>query len=291
MTEQPETTQAETPPPQWKPLPPLERRVLGVLVEKAKTTPDAYPLSLNGIKTGCNQKSNRDPVMNVDEDALEDTLERLRDAGAVGLIQGSGRVEKFRHYAYQWLGVDKLECAVMAELLLRGAQTEGELRGRVSRMEPVADLPALRPVLDSLKQKKLIISLTPSGRGHVITHNLYLPAELERLQARYGGAVSQDAPSAPAPATHAPPMHRPPESASSVAATGEDTEPLDGPTNRPPMTAPAASHDSHQLREEVLQLQDEMAELKNRLSEMEEAMSQLETSIDELLRFKQMVEG
>jgi uncharacterized protein len=162
--------------------------VAGVLVEKAKTTPAAYPMTLNAVTTGCNQKSNRFPTMELEPDHVEEALERLREHGAAGLIQGVGRVEKFRHYLYDWLGVDKVELAVMAELLLRGAQTVGELRARASRMEPIRDLAALQPVLDSLKAKGLVVSLTPEGRGHVVTHALYPPREMEKLRAEHGRA-------------------------------------------------------------------------------------------------------
>jgi len=172
-------------PPRWQPVSAIERRVLGVLVEKAKTTPDAYPLSLNAITTGCNQKSNRHPAMQLEPEDVEAALERLREAGAVGIVQGYGRVSKYRHYLYEWLGVDKVELAVMAELLLRGAQTEGELRAHAARMEPIADLSALRPVVAALKSKGLVLALTPEGRGHVVAHTLYLPAELEKVKAQY----------------------------------------------------------------------------------------------------------
>ena len=121
----------------WHPLEAIDRRVLGVLVEKAKTTPDVYPLSLNSLKSGCNQKSNRFPQMQLEESQIEDSLDRLRKFKAVTLIQGDGRVEKYRHLAYEWLGVGKVELAIMAELLLRGAQTIGELRARASRMAPI----------------------------------------------------------------------------------------------------------------------------------------------------------
>jgi uncharacterized protein YceH (UPF0502 family) len=147
----------------WQPLSAIDRRVLGVLAEKAKTTPDAYPMSINGICTGANQKNNRFPLMQLEPDDVEESLERLRGLGAVAVIQGSGRVSKYRHFLYDWLGVDKVELAVMAELLLRGTQTEGELRGRAARMEPIADLAALRPVLESLKTKGLVIPLTPEN--------------------------------------------------------------------------------------------------------------------------------
>jgi hypothetical protein len=183
----------QTPPaaPRWQPLGAIDRRVLGVLAEKAKTTPDAYPMSVNGIVTGCNQKSNRDPLMQLTPDDVAESLERLRQLGAVGMVEGYGRVTKYRHYLYDWLGVEKIELSVMTELLLRGAQTEGELRGRVSRMDPIADLPALRALLASLAGKGLVLPLTPEGRGHVVSHALYTPRELEQLRAQYdrGGAA------------------------------------------------------------------------------------------------------
>lgn len=196
-----ESSSAAATPPRWKPLTAIQRRVAGVLVEKAKTTPEAYPMSVNAICTGCNQKSNRAPTMELEPDRVEEALEQLRGLGAVGLIEGSGRVTKYRHYLYEWLGVDKVELAVMAELLLRGDQTEGELRGRAARMEPIRDLAALRPVLDSLRAKALIVSLTPEGRGHVVTHALYQPQEMERLKAQYAGgrAARPEEPAAAAP--------------------------------------------------------------------------------------------
>lgn len=179
----------QTAQPRWQPIGPVERRVLGVLVEKAKTTPDAYPMTLNALVAGCNQKSNRHPLMQLAPEDVDQALDRLRQLGAAGIVQGLGRVDKYRHYFYEWLGVDKVEAAIMTELLLRGPQTEGELRAHVARMEPVADLPALRQVLASLRAKGLVVSLTPEGRGHVVAHALYLPPEMERLRMEYSGRV------------------------------------------------------------------------------------------------------
>ena len=168
--------------PRWQSLVAADRRVVGVLVEKAKTTPEAYPLSVNALRSGCNQKSNRSPLMEMEVEDIEESLERLRALGATVEVQSGSRVARFRHRLYDWLGVDKVELAVMAELLLRGAQTEGELRGRAARMEPIADLGALRPVLNSLKEKGLVVALSPEGRGHTITHALYEPRELDKLR-------------------------------------------------------------------------------------------------------------
>src|SRR3954468_24170619 len=164
----------------WVPLSPRERRVLGVLVEKAKTTPEYYPLTIAAIVTGCNQKSNRDPVTNYDADDVEEILQGLRKKGAVVMVEAGGRVVRYKHTLYDWLKVGKVELAVVAELLLRGSQTEGDLRARASRMEPVADLPALQTILEALASRDLVIFLSPPGqkRGVVVTHGLYPPAEL-----------------------------------------------------------------------------------------------------------------
>ena len=154
MNEQAHSEQAQAPsaqPPRWRPLSAIDRRVVGVLVEKAKTTPDGYPMSTSALRAGANQKNNRYPIMELEIEDIDESLSRLRSLGAVAEVQAGGRVSKFRHYMYEWLGVDKVELAVITELLLRGSQTEGELRGRAARMEPIADLAALRPVLASLK--------------------------------------------------------------------------------------------------------------------------------------------
>ena len=177
----------------WQPLTAKQRRVFAVLLEKAKTTPDAYPMTLNAIRTGCNQKNNRAPVTNYEEDDVQQALDDLRKLGAVAEVQGSGRVAKYRHFFYEWLGVEKLESAVMGELLLRGAQTEGDLRGRASRMEAIGDLDTLRTVLRSLKAKGLVIPLTPEGRGHVVSHALYQEQELDKVRAQFAGGAPGNA--------------------------------------------------------------------------------------------------
>jgi uncharacterized protein YceH (UPF0502 family) len=171
----------------WQPLNARQRRVFGVLVEKAKTTPDAYPMTVNGLVAGANQKSNREPQMNLSEEDVERVLEELRGLGCVTEVQGSGRVPKYRHHAYEWLGVEKTELAVMTELLLRGEQTLGELRGRAARMEPIADLAALKPVVDGLVAKGLMVELTSAGRGQVVSHNLYPERERAELTTRFAG--------------------------------------------------------------------------------------------------------
>lgn len=136
----------------------LEARVLGVLIEKDLTTPDNYPLSLNALVNGCNQKSNRDPLLSVGEREVQDVILKLRVAGLVEFVQLAGaRVEKFRHKAGAALHLEPAEVAVLAELLLRGAQQPGELRSRASRMHPLPDQGALQTALDGLLAKGLAV--------------------------------------------------------------------------------------------------------------------------------------
>ncbi|MFN7732965.1 MAG: DUF480 domain-containing protein [Pirellula sp.] len=174
----------------WKPLTAKQRRVLGTLMEKSKTTPDAYPMTYSGLVTGCNQKSNRAPITHYDSDQIEAIVDELRSLGAATIVQGNGRVTKVRHYAYQWLGISKVEGAIMTELLLRGEQTIGELRTRASRMEPIADLDELKRLLDALKARNLIVELSPPGRGQIVSHNLYPEWELEAVQKSVAAGAS-----------------------------------------------------------------------------------------------------
>jgi uncharacterized protein len=237
----------------WQTLPAIDRRVFGVLIEKGKTTPDQYPMSLNALVGGCNQKSNRYPQMELEPDQVQLSLDRLRQLGVVAEVQGGGRVPRYRHFAYEWLGVNKFELAVMCELLLRGTQTEGELRGRAARMEPIADVAALRPILDALKSKNLLVSLTPQGRGHVVTHNLYEPQEMEkqRSMAHTHVDTGETATSAPIPPRATTPTH---------ALT-------------PPHHSPATTHsaDFDSLRNELASLRTEIAQIKSELTELTHA--------------------
>ncbi|MBX3405558.1 MAG: DUF480 domain-containing protein [Phycisphaeraceae bacterium] len=135
-------------------LKPDECRVLGVLIEKALTTPQQYPLSLNALTVGCNQKNCRLPVTDFDEERVFDAVESLRAKGLVreAMLSGS-RVAKFRHVAREVLEVETPALVVLAELLLRGPQTAGELRGNASRMHPIESLEALQGVLATLVQR------------------------------------------------------------------------------------------------------------------------------------------
>ncbi|MCA9259988.1 MAG: DUF480 domain-containing protein [Planctomycetales bacterium] len=259
----------------WQTLPRNARRVAGVLVEKAKTTPENYPLTLNSLVNGCNQKSNRFPQMSLEADHVDDALEHLRKLGAVAEIQGDGRVDKYRHLLYDWLGVDKVELAVMGELLLRGAQTLGDLRGRAARMEAIKDIGALRPIVSSLHQKGLLIYLTPPGRGAVVTHNLYEPQELDKIRNEHGGYVddgqaadfddesseyvSPASPQAPSPA--------------SVASPSLATGPVrPAAASAPPNAAAPSQQAFDKLTAEVARLAEELGQLRSELHELKSAL-------------------
>jgi uncharacterized protein YceH (UPF0502 family) len=185
------------PPPEWPPLPITERRVLGVLIEKQKTSKssDSYPLTLNALTVGCNQKSNRDPVLDLTDDDVEETLSALQPKGLVMRITG-GRVDRFKHLLYdKWTG-NGPQLAVLAELLLRGPQTKGELRGRAARMDPIDTLEVLDEVLKPLVERRLVVWLTAADRrGAMLTHGFHPPDELARLKAQHssGGSAEPDA--------------------------------------------------------------------------------------------------
>ena len=133
----------------------LEARVLGAFIEKELTTPDYYPLSANGLTNACNQKSNRAPVMQLSETDTIETVEDLRQKGLAMQSQDAGsRVTKFRHTLRERLYLEDHELAILAELLLRGAQTPGELRARADRMATFSDIAKLEQVIQELMEKE-----------------------------------------------------------------------------------------------------------------------------------------
>lgn len=243
--------------PSWKPLDARLRRVLGVLIEKAKTTPAGYPMTVHAIVTGCNQKNNRDPLTAYDESIVEEGLRQLGALGAVSELDWLGRAPKYKHHAYEWLGVSRPESAVMTELLLRGAQPLGELRGRAARMEPIADLAALKPIVAALIERGLMIELTPAGRGQIVSHGLYPAQELAELKARSAGddarAISS---SGQDPARSHPAAILPGHAASSPA---RDTPAPGVPT---PSLAELAAEVA-QLRAEVTRLREVVRDLES----------------------------
>jgi uncharacterized protein len=179
-------------------LDPVEIRILGCLIEKQRTTPDTYPLSLNSLRLACNQTTNREPVVQYDESTIREALHRLSQRRFTRLASGhTSRAYKFRHLLDEALGLDPAELAVLAVLLLRGAQTPGELKQRTERMQGFADLAAVQDVLDSLVERELVLRLArrPGQKEERYMHRLSEEAE---------GAAPVEVPEA-APLVAAPP--------------------------------------------------------------------------------------
>jgi uncharacterized protein YceH (UPF0502 family) len=152
----------------------VECRVLGCLIEKQRTTPDAYPLSLNALRLACNQSTNRDPVVFYDEDTIRTALQRLYKRGYTRLTSShSSRTAKYRHLLDEALKIDLAEQAVLAVLLLRGAQTPGELKQRTERMEPMS-MDELQDVLTRLIDAELVAQLArrPGQKEERFRHRL-----------------------------------------------------------------------------------------------------------------------
>jgi uncharacterized protein YceH (UPF0502 family) len=136
-------------------LSPVAARVLGSLVEKEITTPEYYPLSLNALANACNQKNNREPVMNLDEDQIRQALHQLEDDGLAGPARGTdSRVAKYEHRMQEVFNFTRGEIAVVCVLLLRGPQTPGELRGRGERMHRFEELSDVQSTLQRLMQRE-----------------------------------------------------------------------------------------------------------------------------------------
>ncbi len=155
------------PAPRWQPLPPVERRVLGVLVEKAKTTPENYPLSLNARRQRLQSEEQSRSADAVGREQIEEALEQLAASGCRDARPGCGRVDKYRHLAYEWLGVEKVELAVMAELLLRGARPSASCAVARHAWNRSRTSPSCGRSSTSSHAKGLIQYLTPPGRGCV----------------------------------------------------------------------------------------------------------------------------
>ncbi len=164
------------------PLSDVEVRVLGALIEKDITTPDYYPLSLNALVNACNQKNNRDPVMTLDEDAVRAALDSLQVQRLAGPASGAdSRVPKYEHRLQEVFNFDRREIAILCVLLLRGAQTPGELRGRAERMYRFETLEDVHGALDRLSQREPpLVAVLPRQPGTKESRYMHLFA---------GGAV------------------------------------------------------------------------------------------------------
>jgi len=145
----------------------IEARVLGCLIEKEITTPEYYPLSLNALLHACNQKSNRDPLMNLDEDAVRSALRSLSEQALARSASGDSRVAKYEHRLSEVFNFTRPETAILCELLLRGPQTPGELRSRAERMHAFEDLSLVHSTLRRLMERDApLAKLLPRQAGN-----------------------------------------------------------------------------------------------------------------------------
>lgn len=223
-----------------------EVRVLGCLLEKQRTTPDAYPLTLNALRAACNQATNRDPVVAYDEATVRDAITRLHRRRWARLSSGAGsRTSKYRHLLDESLTRAPDELAVLCVLMLRGVQTPGELKGRSERLSPFADLAAVHATLEQLIARELVEQL---------------PRRPGQKEERYAHRLSDD--DAPEP-TAAPAAGEPTAAAGWVAAP---PAPVVRAPGRPMPTAPAiAPRAEPPLADRVARLEDEVAQLRAEL--------------------------
>ena len=163
----------------------VELRVLGCLIEKQRTTPDAYPLSLNSLRLACNQSTNRDPVVEYDEQTIRGALERLSRRGWVRLASGAGsRAVKYRHLFDEAVGLSGAELSLLAVLMLRGPQTPGELKQRTDRLHRFESPADAETVLEGLIQRELV------------ARQERRPGQKEQRYAQLLGARDEDVPQA-----------------------------------------------------------------------------------------------
>ena len=181
-----------------RPLDPTEARVLGTLMEKARTVPDTYPMTLNALLSGCNQKTSREPVMNLAESDVLAALEALRELGLVTETSG-GRAARFGHQFQKAYGVPEQSAVLLGLLALRGPQTAGELRLNAERWYRFADISSVEAFLDELQERAvekggaLVIKLprAPGAREQRWAHLLCGPVDVDALGA--GSAVAAGA--------------------------------------------------------------------------------------------------
>ena len=239
--------------------------MLGCLLEKQRTTPDAYPLSLNALRVACNQATNRDPVTEYDEAIIRDALHRLSQRRWTRLASGAGsRAPKYRHLLDEALGLPEDELAVLCVLMLRGAQTPGELKQRTERLHPLADLSA---VLDALE--RLI------GREFAER----LPRRPGQKEERYTQLLGEDEaqPGVPAPAAPPPALAPAPARAPGPAPADPDFDDAPGPAAPPPVAAAPAAAATPDPR--VARLEGEVAALRADLDALRAALDALRAEL------------
>ena len=171
---------------------PVETRVLGALVEKEVTTPEYYPLSMNALINACNQKNNREPVMNLDEDAVRLALRGLEDDGLARPSRGDSRVTKYEHHLQEVFNFTRGETALMCVLFLRGPQTPGELRGRTERMFRFEELDDVVGTLQRLMQRDppLVKALPRQPGTKEIRYAHLLSGDVEAAEVAEAGVVA-----------------------------------------------------------------------------------------------------
>lgn len=249
-------------------LTPMQRRVLGTMIEKALTVPESYPLTLKALTTGCNQKSSRHPITNYTEDDVEEALGQLRELGLAAVVHTeSGRTERFRHYVRRRFStLSEPQVAILGELLLRGRQSVGDLRGRASRMAPAGSLDSLeqlRTELTGLVALKMARSDGPlDRRGIEVDHDLYQPREGQTMTAR---TTFDDEPAAIGPSPSAAPAAavRPPTPAAAPIAV-PNTDLIERIT--------ALEKSCADLRSENRELREQVDELRNSLKDLRQAL-------------------
>jgi len=174
----------------------VEARVLGSLIEKEITTPEYYPLTLNALVNACNQRSSRDPVVDYDEDAVQEAIERLRHRGLASVITGASmRVPKYRQLFSEALNLGRRETALLCVLMLRGPQTPGELRSRSERLHPFNDLEEIEAVLERLSSPEpqpfiMRLPKLPGTKEARYSHLLSGEPPKEQMEAAPSGAAA-----------------------------------------------------------------------------------------------------
>lgn len=260
------------------PLSDIEIRVLGALVEKERTTPEAYPLSSQGLVTACNQKTSREPVTDYHLQDVMEAVQRLRDRGLAATVQEvTDRVPKHRHRLVQALDVDARELALLAVLMLRGPQTPGELRSRTERYlegnaTAFASVESVEALLASLAGRTvpLVKNLGRNPGQSQDRWNHTLGVDEQRLQPRVRASARGERDDATPPAT--PPAVMDGRSASTMAE-GRNA-PVGGDARSVPMAAPTeqGASDERDLRAAVAALEERMARLEARLERAERTL-------------------
>ena len=174
----------------------VEARVLGALVEKEITTPEYYPLSLNALVNACNQKSNRDPVMTLDEDAVRSAIRTLNDIGFTRFASSAdSRVGKYEHRLNETFNFHRHEIAILCVLLLRGPQTPGELRTRTERMYAFEDLDSVHNALNMLaKREPPLVKVLPRQLGTKESRYVHLLSDVAETSTAQGESVAEPPP-------------------------------------------------------------------------------------------------